>query len=124
MTEWKTRIRCYCSTSGRNEITEWRKKLSVKERAKTDRFLKLMRQSKIWRMPDYRKLTGHDYGELRWDADKKEHRLFGFFDAGTWYALVGCTHKGTVYDPHGAFAVGDRRMKEVKERKVQTEELL
>lgn len=53
------------------------------------------------------------YLELRWTAERVEHRIFGYFKGTFCFVmLVGCTHKQRVYDPPSAFeTMKDRRGK-------------
>ena len=53
------------------------------------------------------------YFELRWTSEKVAHRILGYFEGPkTFVMLVGCTHKGKVYDPPGAFqTMLDRKQK-------------
>lgn len=50
---------------------------------------------------DCRPIKGHPgCWELRWPADKVEHRIFGYFSSGKEFVmLAACTHKGSMYDP-------------------------
>jgi hypothetical protein len=118
MEEWRTQIRCYVSQAGNNKIADWYEDLSVQERADTDEFLKNMRKTREWVKPSYRpRLTGYkELGELRWSSEKKQHRLIGFFADGVWYALVGCTHKQNVYNPHDALATAKKYMGQIKRK--------
>ncbi len=114
-------IRCYESRAGNNKIADWYEGLSIEERADADEFIKDMRKTADWKMPSYRpKLTGHKgIGELRWTSEKKEHRLVGFLKGGSFYALIGCTHKGKVYDPPDALDTADKRKKDIDDGKVR-----
>ncbi len=105
MVEWRTRIQCYVSLTGRNKIKDWYEGLSTQEQADADEFLKTMRRTSTmdWKLPNYRprlsNIKGADakkakgLGELRWPSEKKQHRLLGFFWGGGWCAVIGCTHK-------------------------------
>ena len=122
MEEWRTPIRCYVSPAGNNKIADWYAGLSVHEKADTDEFLKNMRRTRDWTLPDYRaRLTGHKgLGELRWRSERKQHRLIGFFGDGVWYAVVGCTHKGRVYHPHDALDTARKYMGHIERKQVKT----
>lgn len=67
-------------------------------------------------MPEYRaKLKGlKGIGELRWFSGKKQHRLLGYFDGEVWVALIGCTHKGKVYDPADALKSAEKRKSQIE----------
>ena len=74
-----------------------------------------------WVMPHYRAL-GEGIGELRWQAGKRQHRLLGFFDGDTWYAVLGCTHKQRVYQPPSSLETAKKRKKQIERGEVQTVE--
>ncbi len=109
-------ILCYVSPAGNNKIADWYEALSVEERADADEFIKNMRKTKEWKMPNYRpKLTGYKgLGELRWPSEKKQHRLVGYLKGGAFFALIGCTHKQKIYDPADALTTADKRKKEIE----------
>ena len=134
MDTWRTPIYCYVSPAGRDKIEDWYARLSTQERADTDEFLMVMRRipATDWRMPHYRpKLAGikgsdarkaKGLGELRWSSEKKEHRLLGFFWAGGWCAVIGCTHKQRVYSPRDALVTAALRKDEVQRGEAITTE--
>jgi hypothetical protein len=114
-------ILCYVSPAGNNKISDWYDDLSATEKAATDEFLKNVRRTANWKMPDYRgSLKGHKgIGELRWPAEKKEHRLIGYLTGGKFVALIGCIHKQKIYTPANALETADKRKKDI-ENKVAT----
>jgi len=121
MNGWRTNIRCYVSPAGNNKIADWYGTLLPQERADADEFLKNMRRTTDWNMPDYRPLrNGKGLGELRWVSMGKQHRLLGFFMKSEWYAVVGCTHKQQVYDPHDALETAKRYKGRIERGEVQT----
>ena len=122
MDRWRTPIRCYVSPAGNNKIADWYAGLSVQEKADTDEFVKTMRKTRDWQMPNYRPRlrNGDGLGELRWESEGKEHRLIGFFWRGYWYAVVGCIHKQKVYNPHDALETAKRRKKQIEREEVRT----
>src|ERR1035437_6990317 len=61
-------------------------------------------------------------GELRWISGKKQHRLLGFFGDGVWYAVLGCTHKQSIYSPTDALATAVKRKNEIQKVEVKTVE--
>jgi hypothetical protein len=65
-------VRCYVSPADNNKIADWYETLSVQEQSDTDEFIKTMRKTKEWTMPNYRPhLKGHKgLGELRWQSRK------------------------------------------------------
>lgn len=115
-------IRCYVSTAGNNKIAEWHGDLSAQERADADNFIEIMRKLKRWSLPYYRPaLTGFPgLGELRWQSENKQHRLIGFFQGETWYAVMGCTHKQRVYKPPDALNTASKRKKQIERQEVNT----
>jgi hypothetical protein len=122
MDEWRTKIRCYVSPAGNNKIADWYEALLVPERADADEFLKNMRKTGDWQMPNYRpSLKGYkELGELRWASENKQHRLLGFFGKGYWYAVIGCTHKQQRYDPPDALETARRRKRQIERDEVRT----
>ena len=125
MERWRTPIRCYVSPADNNKIAKWYRGLLPQEKADADAFLVNMRKIQIrdWVMPDYRRLkNGEGLGELRWFSENKNHRLLGFFMDGFWYALVGCTHKKKVYNPHDALQTAKKYKGQVERGEVNTVE--
>ena len=134
MSEWLTQIRCYVSPAPalKNKIADWYAGLSKPERADVDAFLQFMRKTRDWQMPHYRpqlrpakgvkasQMSG--LGELRWSSAKKQHRLLGFFEGGVWYAVLGCLHKQSIYDPADALATAAKRKNEIQKEKGKTVE--
>jgi hypothetical protein len=117
-------VRCYVSPAGNNKIADWYQGLPGQERADTDEFIKIMRKSQDWSLPNYRpKLTGHKgLGELRWSSEKKQHRLVGYLKGGVFYALIGCTHKQQIYSPTNALETADKRKGEIENGSASTVE--
>ena len=55
------------------------------------------------------------YWELRWTAEKVQHRIFGYYGGPSQFVmLVGCTHKGKIYDPPSAFQTMQDRSGKLK----------
>ena len=123
MIEYRTKIRCYCSPAGRNKIADWYNDLAA-DQAAADAFLIRMQRKEFstWvDNDDYTpRMSPYEFGELKWKAGQKQHRLFGFFSSGNWYALMGCTHKQRVYDPADAKDTAKKRMKQIERGEVQT----
>lgn len=124
MDEWLRPIRCYLSPAGRNTIADWYNGLSAQEQAYADEFIKNMRRIREWGMPHYRLALrgGEGLGELRWKSHKKQHRLIGFFAGGTWFAVMGCTHKQGIYNPPEALAIAKKRKKQIEHQEAMTAE--
>lgn len=93
--------------SERDSISDWRKRLSPARRAIFDIFMDRIAKMRAWPTGICDPLKGKEnagYWELRWTAEKVEHRVFGYFGGPLMFVmLIGCTHKGKVYDPPGAF---------------------
>ena len=84
----------------------------------------MMGKIRRWELPHYRaRIQGYrGLGELRWKAEQKQHRLIGYFSGDVWIAVMGCTHKGKIYDPRDALETADRRRKEIESGKVKAVE--
>jgi hypothetical protein len=115
-------VRCYVSPAGNDKIADWYNGLSAQGRADTDEFIKNMRKTDEWKMPHYRpRLKGYaGLGELRWTSEKKEHRMIGYLRGGVFFAVMGCTHKGSIYDPANALVESDRRKSHIQNGKAVT----
>ena len=98
--------------------------LSPQGRADADAFITLMRKTAAWHMPDYRPRlqAANGLGELRWPSEGKANRLLGFFMKGSWYAVVGCTHKGRIYDPADSLATAKRYKSQIEREQARTVE--
>lgn len=116
-------ILCYVSPLGNNKIAEWYADLSAAEKADADEFIKDMRCTAEWKMPDYRpRLREHKrLGELRWTSEKKEHRLVGYLKGGSFIALIGCTHKQNIYMPANALETADKRRDDIEKGRATLE---
>jgi hypothetical protein len=119
---WLKPIRCYVSLAGTNKISAWYEGLLPQECADADEFIKNMRKTREWKMPNYRpSLRGYErLGELRWVSEKKQHRLIGYLQGGTFYALVGCTHKQQIYDPSESLDTADKRRRQIERGDART----
>src|SRR6266853_1078787 len=107
------------SANGRDVISDWRKGLSPARRAVLDVFLDRIAKMRAWPIGICDPIRGYSgYWELRWTAEKVEHRIFGYYGGPLLFVmLVGCTHKGKVYDPPSAFQTMKERNKKLTERK-------
>jgi hypothetical protein len=99
------------SASGREYLSDWRKGLSPARRAVMDVFMDRIAKMRTWPTGICDPIRGHSgHWELRWTAEKVEHRIFGYYYGPLQFvALVGCTHKGRVYDPPNAFTTMEER---------------
>lgn len=110
------RFKQFVAWTGRKAIDDWRSRLSPSRRAIHDVFMDRIAKMDSWPSGICDPLKNHaGCWELRWAAEKVEHRLFGYYGVGKWFImLVGCTHKGKVYDPHGAFEILDERKTQIE----------
>ena len=95
-------------------LTETRSRIgTTAEQTEADEFLKNMQRTRKWESPQWKRLFG-GLGELRWIAEKKQHRLMGFFDGDIFVALIGCTHKDKRYKPDNALNTANDRHAKLK----------
>ena len=114
MVPWLWSFEQFRSANGRDAITDWRKGISPGRRAILDIFLDRIAKMETWPSGICDPIRGYSgYWELRWTAEKVEHRIFGYYGGSFRFVmLIGCTHKGRVYDPPGAFqTMKDRKRK-------------
>ena len=106
------------SSSGRDSISDWRRGLSPARRAILDVFLNRISKMQAWPTGICDPIRGYTgYWELRWTAEKVEHRIFGCYEGPLLFAmLIGCTHKGKVYDPPSAFQTMEDRRKKINRK--------
>jgi hypothetical protein len=106
----------------KDSISDWRKRLSPARRATLDIFIDRIAKMSVWPRGICDPIRGKKYKgywELRWTAEKVEHRIFGYFSGQFLFVmLVGCTHKGKVYDPPSAFET----MKDLRRKLDDTKE--
>jgi hypothetical protein len=132
-TEWM-----YCdfsSAPGENSIQDWVDGLSEEALLGFWSALKVNRKIAIpkhWTQLRYLKGEAKDHRlwELRFTADRKAHRVIGFFSDDVRMRailLIGCFHKQNVYDPPDAIKTAIKRKKSLEkleataiERKVPT----
>jgi hypothetical protein len=67
----------------------------------------------FWHKKQFRKLEG-DLCELKWKAENSEWRALGFDYEGYFVMVLGCIHKGGVYDPPNWKKTAQGRIMEVK----------
>jgi hypothetical protein len=94
------------TVSGRGVISDWyRKEIEPSAQSEFDDVLRFLAASprELWVRPPYSPLTP-EFGEIRFKANRLEHRVFGFFLEGTnqYVMLVGATKKGKDYTPSDA----------------------
>jgi hypothetical protein len=103
---YRWRFEQFTSAAERKAIDDWRRNvLSPARRAIFDTFLKRLAKMESWPTGICDPLKGYPgKWELRWTAEKVEHRIFGYYGGPQVFVmLIGCTHKGKIYDPRGAF---------------------
>jgi len=108
----------FMPNQNRNAIKDWYDGLSKPAQAD---FLTLVSQLEVlknWTMPEFRPLRGKNFkglGELRFRIEKKHHRVIGFASKQDEYVLlIGCFHKGDVYNPRDALETAIKRKKLVE----------
>jgi hypothetical protein len=114
MNMWVWGFEQFRSASGRDTISDWRKRLAPARRAVFDVFMDRIAKMTKWPVGICDPIRGHaGLWELRWTAEKVEHRILGYYGGPHLFVmLLGCTHKGRVYDPPEAFqTIKDRRRK-------------
>ena len=106
----------YQAWTRRRAIDDWRKSLSPARRAIFDTFLDRIAKMQNWPTGICDPIKNHvGCWELRWAAEKVEHRILGYYGGEKEFRMmVGCTHKGKIYDPPGAFEILDERKAKVE----------
>ena len=116
----------YCSAGGNNPISEWYESvLSVQQRADVDALLRVLRNSRIWNVTDFRaRIQGREgLSEIRLKSERTQIRLIGRQAPGFRYVLlIGCTHKQQIYDPKSCLDTAERRKKEIDRGEASTRE--
>src|SRR5215216_4579569 len=91
--------------SGRGVISDWYKDIEPDAQDEFDDVLRdlAVTPRDLWVRPPYDTMTP-EFGEIRFFAGKKQHRVFGFFLEHTnqFIMLVGATKKGRNYTPRDA----------------------
>jgi hypothetical protein len=109
-----------------NPITRWKKnQLSTQQRADVNTLLGVLRNQRQWSKQDFRpRLRGYDgLSEIKLKSENVQIRLVGCFKPGQRYViLIGCTHKGSVYDPRACLDTAERRKREIDREEVQISE--
>jgi hypothetical protein len=109
-----------------NPITLWKRhRLSVQQRSDVNTLLGILRNQRQWNKTDFRpQLQGYDgISEIKLKSENVQIRLVGCFKPGFEYViLIGCTHKGTVYDPHACLDTAQRRKREIDRKEISTSE--
>jgi hypothetical protein len=110
----------YISLRGRNVIQDWYAGLLMRERTDFDAFIRLLARTAEWRYPDFRWLRGKKYrglGEIRFESEKKEHRVIGYFNLvpRQYIMLIGCFHKQRIYTPANALDTALQRKKLIEQ---------
>jgi hypothetical protein len=67
----------------------------------------------LWNKTQFRKIEDVLF-EIKWNADNIQWRALGFDYKGFFVMVLGCTHKGTVYNPPDWKKTALRRIREVK----------
>ena len=111
-------FRCYVSPRGVDEIRAWYDGQSAAVRAKFDSRLKFLaqRERAEWKREPFDSLHGEceGLGEIRFKADKVQHRPLGFFSGEKIFTLVFCAEeRGNKFVPKKACEIALRRKAEV-----------
>ena len=120
MAEWE--FREYQGADGSCPVSTWYESLSARNRAKTDRFLRIARQLKRLSMPGFRKYR--ELWEARWYGDARvPHRIFCYVPSGRQVVfLCGCIHKDRRYKPTNAYETSLRRRNAIQAGRATTRE--
>jgi len=102
------------SGQGVGEITAW---IAQSQAARATFRVRVENLSKTnraqWNKTQFRKIED-ELCEIKWKADNVQWRALGFDFRGFFVMVLGCTHKGKVYDPHDWRKTALRRIAEVK----------
>lgn len=109
---------------GSNPIEEWYQSLSEEGMFRFDSLLKVNHKTALpinWVQLKFLKgkLAKHRIWELRFFADGRQYRVLGNFgeDRKRAILLLGCYHKGGVYEPPDALEQAVKRARMLTERK-------
>lgn len=109
----------YVTPAGATPISKWYAGLSAPAKVKFDDLLEILSKTQNWQWPEYKVLRGkHLKGlsELRFSADKREYRVIGFFKplCNHYVLLIGCFHKGKIYEPPSTLETALQRKVDVE----------
>jgi hypothetical protein len=112
-------IRSYISARGIDEIRAWYDQQTTPVRAKFLSRLRFLAQTPRdgWRREPFDLLKGaySELGEIRFKADRVQHRQLGFFSPGSTFTLVFCAQeKNNRFVPKDAPAIALTRKREVE----------
>ena len=105
----------YVSPAGTNLIKKWsRKELTIQGREDLETLLSTLAKQKQWSKPDFKTLSGMNsgMGEFRFKTTEGTPlRVVGMKGnaSGQYILLIGCSHKGKVYDPPDALETAVKR---------------
>lgn len=112
-------FRCYVSTRGTDEIRDWYDKQSGAVQAKFDSRLKFLaqRERNEWKREPFALLKGKEcegLGEIRFKANRVQHRPLGYFSPGNVFTFVICAEeRGRKFVPKKACQIGLSRKAEI-----------
>lgn len=112
-------VNCYVSLSGRDVIGGWHDGLTPTAQAEFRVRLEYLTQHprQNWIRPhfDLLKRECHGLGEIRFKADRTQHRVLGFFGPNRmeFTLVIGAVEKDRKFEPKRACETGLRRKKEV-----------
>jgi len=109
----------YVSPAGNDLIDKWVDRLSVSDRSDLETLLRILSRQKTWAANDFKWLSGKKYqglGEIRFRSQQGTPlRLIGTkTDTPNHFVfLIGCSHRGTKYDPADALDMAVKHRKAV-----------
>lgn len=113
----------YQNAEGKLPVSEWLAELSQKNRARADRFMRIVGNLNRLEMPYFRKFR--ELLEARWFGENKvPHRIFCYVPSGGRRVifLCGCTHKDNRYNPTNAYDTAAKRRDEIEGGRASTRE--
>lgn len=105
----------FMTPGGRGVITQWvAKEIEMEAENEFHAILRHLENTPrdLWVRPDYAPFDP-EIGEIRFKANRVEHRVFGFFllEARQYAMLVGAQKKGKIYTPRDAIETARKRRK-------------
>ncbi|MBS1842736.1 MAG: hypothetical protein JST77_18050 [Acidobacteria bacterium] len=110
----------FVAANGTNHVRKWYgKELSITEQATLDALLDALEKTAHWKFPEYKTLSGKHLkglGEIRFSGDQRRQvRVIGCqWKETNFVLLLGCMHKGSVYEPASALDTAALRKKDLE----------
>ncbi|MCA8407994.1 hypothetical protein LGN09_24100 [Burkholderia cenocepacia] len=118
-------LRDHANATGKREVRKHYERLPDEAQAAFDVHWELLRvrPRSDWRRPEAAKLKpehkngSRDLFEFRFAAGRKQQRPLGFFGPAPdeFTLLIWAIEKGSVFDPHDAVAISEKRLAAVNE---------